>query len=101
MRALLVALAVLSSTAEARKPPAENTPALIALAVGGLTTVVGAILVGYGSTIRMGGNCPAYPQNMETCDGMRSDYTISGWTLFGAGLTISLGGGVALGVQAR
>jgi hypothetical protein len=97
----LVALALLSSTAHAKLPPKENTPALISLAVGALTTVVGAILVGYSSTIRVGGNCPAYPMNADTCGGMASDYRISGWTLFGAGLTISLGGGVALGVQAR
>lgn len=103
MRRWLCALAALASisSAEARKPPAENTPALVSIAIGALGTVVGAIVVGYGSTIRAGGNCPGYAMSAEVCDGLRRDYSIAGWTLFAAGLTVSLGGSVALGVQAR
>jgi hypothetical protein len=103
MRALLLALLLASSPALARKriSPRDNLAGLITIAAGALTAVVGAILVGYGSTIRAGGNCPGWPDLPEVCNGLSSDYRISGWTLFGAGLTLGLSGGIVLGVQAR
>ena len=103
MRSLVTFLTLvgLLGCAHAKVPPRSNATAIALIASGGFATVVGAILVGYGYTLRTGPQCPASPIQADVCEPIASDYRAAGWSLFGIGIGVSTAGGILLGVQAR